>query len=39
MVVLAENGEEAIAPALELVPDVVVLEVRMPRTQAERRGA
>ena len=28
---LAENGEEAIARALELVPDVVLMDVRMPR--------
>ena len=27
---LAENGEEAIARALELVPDVVLMDVRMP---------
>ena len=29
---LAENGEEAIARALELVPDVVLMDVRMPGT-------
>lgn len=28
---LAQNGEEAIARALELVPDVVLMDVRMPR--------
>ena len=30
VVALAENGEEAIARALELVPDVVLMDVRMP---------